>query len=175
MKSDFPPLSDFLPKQKPKQSNPKKLEKKAEQRKEVSSGRVSKERRKPGRKNKGHGKESGGLVLSPSDPMTSARKFISYHCTKNGFRTLHYYRGSFYRYIGTHYKELNSDDIKSELWEFLDKALRINGEGKLVPFEPTKHKVADVLDALKAKALVPSDIELPVCWTIQTVSLRTRF
>jgi len=165
MKSDFPPLSDFLPehlKEKPKQSNSKKLEKKVEQRAEVSSGRVSKGHRKPGRTNKGHGKQSGGLVLSPSDPMTSARKFISSHCTKNGFRTVHYYRGGFYRYTGTHYKELNNDDIKSELWEFLDKALRINSEGKLVPFEPTKYKVANVLDALKAKALVSSDIELPV-------------
>ena len=76
MKSDFPPLSDFLPehlKEKPKQPDSKKLEKKVEQREEVSSGQVSKGHRKPGRNNKRQGQESGGLVLSPSDPMTSAR------------------------------------------------------------------------------------------------------
>jgi len=164
MKSDFPPLSDFLPEhlKEPKQPNSKKLEKQVEQPDEVSSGRVSKGRRKPVRKNKGRGKKSGGLILSPSDPMTSARKFISYHCTKNGLRTLHYYRGSFYGYAGTHYRESEAQEIRSKLYEFLDQAERIDHKGKLVPFEPTRHKVLDVLDALKAKALVPSDIELPV-------------
>jgi len=83
MKSDFPPLSDFLPEhlKEPKQPDSKKLEKlekKVEQRAEVSSGRVSKGHRKPV-KNKGHGKKSGGLILSPYDPMTSARRFISHH------------------------------------------------------------------------------------------------
>ncbi len=36
------------------------------------------------------------LILSPSSPLDSASRFISEHCTQEGLRTLHFFRGDFY-------------------------------------------------------------------------------
>ncbi len=44
------------------------------------------------------------LVLSPSDPLKSARRFISCYYTEDSFRTLHRHKGGFYTYTGTHYR-----------------------------------------------------------------------
>ena len=93
------------------------------------------------------------LVLSPSDPLKSARRFISSHYTEENFRTLHHHRGCFYAYTGTHYREAEGQEIRSSLYEFLEQAKRPDENGRLVPFEPNKWKVSEVVEALKATVL----------------------
>ena len=102
------------------------------------------------------------LVLSPSDPLRSARRFIARYYTQDSFTTLHYYRDSFYTYTGTHYRETANQEIRSRLYEFLEQAKRRNEDKGLVPFEPNQRKVSNVMDALKAETFLRSEIELPV-------------
>ena len=102
------------------------------------------------------------LVLSPSDPLKSARRFISHYYTQDSFTTLHYHRGSFYAYRKTHYRETGEQELRSRLYKFLEKAKRRNDDGRLVPFEPNQSKVSNVMDALKAETFLRSEIELPV-------------
>ncbi len=102
------------------------------------------------------------LVLSPYNPLKSARHFISYYYTEDRFRTLHRHKGGFYTYTGTHYRETADEELNSQLYDFLDKALRPIKDGELVPFEPNKGKVSEVLEALKAKTFLRSDIEVPM-------------
>ena len=101
------------------------------------------------------------ITLSPSDPLTSACRFISEHHTQEGVRTLHFYRGDFFIYTGSHYQKVGNQDIRTQLYSFLKQAKRLTDKG-YVPFEPNQPRVSHVMDALKAESFISSEIELPV-------------
>ena len=101
------------------------------------------------------------MILSPRNPLASARKFIAVHHTQDSHRTIHRYRGSFYTYTGTGYRETLDEEIRSHLYRFLDQAQCQNSHGNVVPFEPNRNKVLEVLEALKAEALLSPGIERP--------------
>jgi len=73
------------------------------------------------------------IVLSPSDPLTSASRFISEHHTQEGIRTLHFYRGDFFIYTGTHYRTADNQDIRTQLYSFLKQARRLIDKKGLRP------------------------------------------
>ena len=100
------------------------------------------------------------LILNPGDPLSSARKLLSLRCTEDGLRTLHYYRGSVYHYTGTHYREFEEVEIRRLIYEFLESAKQKSGE-KLTSFQPNKSKVTEVVDALKAAALLSPELTVP--------------
>jgi len=102
------------------------------------------------------------ITLSPSDPSTSASRFVSEHFTQEGLRTLHFHRGSFFTYTGTHYQEVDNQEIKTQLYRFLKQAKRVTNEGVYLPFEPDQRKVSNVLDALRAEAFISSRKSLPL-------------
>ena len=56
------------------------------------------------------------------------------------------YRGSFYEWVGTHYEESDSVHLRSRLYKFLNEAVTPKGN----PFNPTQHKVNQILDALRS-------------------------
>src|SRR5215831_4248508 len=60
---------------------------------------------------------------------------------------LHHYRGSFYRWVGTHYAEIDTKEVRSQLYGFLADALTSRSEA-FQPFNPTPNKVNAIMDAL---------------------------
>jgi putative DNA primase/helicase len=57
--------------------------------------------------------------------------------------------------------------VQSELWHWLEtaqywKAAKKDGVAELAPFEPNKHKIANVLEALKAIGHIPEGVQPPV-------------
>jgi len=102
------------------------------------------------------------ILLSPSSPLDSASRFISEHCTQEGVRTLHYHRGDFYAYTGTHYRTAENQEIRTQLYDFLKRAKRLTKDKIYVPFEPNQPKVSHVLDALKAEGFVSSEQGPPI-------------
>ncbi len=102
------------------------------------------------------------LVLSPSDPLTSACRFISEHHTQDDLKTLCFYRGDFYIYTGSHFQRVGSQDIRTQLYSFLKQAKRLTKEGIYVPFEPNQPKVSHVVDALKAESFINSEVGPPI-------------
>jgi len=89
------------------------------------------------------------LVLDPNAPMDIARKFVQRHHSREGVRTLHHQNGTFYAWSGRHYPEADPAQLRAQLYEFLDSAVRPSGESR-VPFKPKRSQVDDLLDALKA-------------------------
>jgi putative DNA primase/helicase len=89
------------------------------------------------------------LILDPRAPYDIARKFVEQHYQRGTFKTLHYHKGRFYAWTGTHYAELDEATLRAELYEFLDGAMRPAGEVR-VRFKPNRAQVNDLLDALKA-------------------------
>jgi hypothetical protein len=104
------------------------------------------------------------LVLSPADPMPSAEAFVARQHTVADVRTLHHQAGLFYAYDVGAYRQHDEPSVRSTLYKFLKPAQqRIAATKPLVPFQPTKSKVENVLDALRAVCNLPT-IQLPPCW-----------
>lgn len=103
---------------------------------------------------------AGRLVLPGDDPLTCAEEFVRQNYQTDGIVCLQYYRGSFYRWIGTHYAEIDVKEVRSKLYEFLKSAIR-NSHGTFVPFRPTRTKVNAILDALEAGVYQARDKRVP--------------
>jgi hypothetical protein len=59
---------------------------------------------------------------------------------------MRFWRGDFYRWIGTVYERLDDAEIKSQVYRFLDNS--VTHEGKR--FATNKKSVAEIIDALEA-------------------------
>ena len=108
---------------------------------------------------KGNG---SGLLLDPKTPIASARWFVDTRYRINDERVLHHRAGDFYSWTGTHYGDMDDAGIRSAVWQFLENATAITKDG-IEPFNPTRHKVTDAIDALKAVAHVDR-LQQPPCW-----------
>ncbi len=99
-------------------------------------------------------------LLYRDDPLQSAREF------RNRQRpTLMHYNDDWLAYDGAAYRELEDATTRSELYQFLDKAITPGKKDEPpAPFRPNKAKVANVEDALKGLAHVQRDRYAPPCW-----------
>jgi putative DNA primase/helicase len=93
---------------------------------------------------------AGRIMLPADDPLRCAMKFVdSEFRTPDGILCLQWYRGSFYRWTGTHYAEIDTEEVRSKLYAFLKDTATIRKK-KAEPFKPTATRVNLILDALKA-------------------------
>jgi hypothetical protein len=100
-------------------------------------------------------------VLDPNNPRRIAHIFA--RCYK---RILRCHAGDIYEWRDSHYHRLDGDDVRAELYRFLEtkkRAVKLEKKWESAPFAPNKSKVDNVLDALKALVHVPSEI-VPPAW-----------
>lgn len=99
-------------------------------------------------------------VHEPKDPLRNARAFVSdryHHCE----RPLLVCQGNtFFAWDGACWPEVEDASLRSDLYRFFDTAVYDDG-GIPTPFKPTRHKVSDLLDALKAAAHLPVTVPAP--------------
>jgi putative DNA primase/helicase len=104
------------------------------------------------------------LILAPDAPLGSAKEFVSRrHSDDTCKRTILHHRGSFHAWTGTHYPEADDAALRAQLYGFLDEAKQIVDKPlpHEEPFDPTRFKVNDVIDALKAIANIPASTPVP--------------
>ena len=104
-------------------------------------------------------------IVDPAAPYDTARLFRDTHFANTETPTLFYHRGGFYRWSGTAYDEFADADLRATIYDFLDQC-RVVVHGKAErpfeqPFKPTKHRVANIIDALQAAANLPAEINPP--------------
>jgi len=68
--------------------------------------------------------EAHHIVLSPNEPMRTARELIAQCYRQKGIRTIHYHKDSFYTFTGTHYREVENSVIRTAIYKFLEGAKR---------------------------------------------------
>jgi putative DNA primase/helicase len=107
------------------------------------------------------GAELGRLFLDPKAPYQTATTYLDMKHTAEGLRTLHFHRGDFYTYAGTHYREAEQDMLKQCLYRFLNEAYQADDSAELKPFNPDRNKVNDVFDAVRAETALSKDINAP--------------
>src|SRR4029077_6660591 len=89
--------------------------------------------------------------------------FIKHCCSTGEIPLLWCYRGAFYRWTGTHYREYADEQLERDLYAFLNAVSVAGRNGSLVPFKPTKHKVLEIVHALRRGGLISHEWDTP-CW-----------
>jgi putative DNA primase/helicase len=88
----------------------------------------------------------GKPMLRAESPVESAKEFVRRLFVRDDAQALVYYRNAFYEWTGTHWVQCDADHLRSQLYEFCDKAIKPGG----TPFNPTASKVSQIIDALQA-------------------------
>jgi putative DNA primase/helicase len=98
-------------------------------------------------------------VSSPQKPLQVAQQFARAEHGDPRAPQLVHHRGVFYHWCGTCWKEVDVRSIRADLYQWLGNAVYED----FVPFDPTKAKVANVLEALEAVVHLDGRLE-PPCW-----------
>ena len=108
------------------------------------------------------------VVSSPSKPMPVARDLAqALYTDSDGRVLLRDHRGDFYRWNGTCWREIDKRDVRGAAYGWLEHASYCHEKNGVVPFDPSRRKIDDVIDALRAVVLLDSSAEAP-CWTGST-------
>ena len=102
-----------------------------------------------------------GIILSPGAPLISARSFIQHSHMRYGLRTLQHQNDTFYSWSRTNYADVAQEEMRAQLYGFLNNAKRPVGKGETAPFNPNKSKVANVLEATAAETQLPCSTSPP--------------
>jgi hypothetical protein len=103
------------------------------------------------------------VTLPYNAPLVAADEYVKRHAMQDKVQLLRAYRGAFYRWTGTHWREYADEKLAAALYKFLNKALVESKKGEVSPFNPTKSKVDNVAHALRHSLLVSRDRDTP-CW-----------
>jgi putative DNA primase/helicase len=106
------------------------------------------------------------IVSPPTQPMRVARELVQARFQDSAGLVLRDWRGDFYRYDGTCWPELEGRLVRAETYTWLEKAhyekKEKDGTTTAVPWDPTRHKITDVIDALRAVVVLDGE---PPLWT----------
>src|SRR6516162_9923220 len=102
------------------------------------------------------------LLPPPSMPINVAHVFVTEHCIHEGTLTLRHWRGGWWGWRSSHWREIQDRGVRSLLYHFTAEALYLE-EGLLVPWAPTRRKVGDLLGALADICILSDDTDQP-CW-----------
>lgn len=104
----------------------------------------------------------------PGAPLEAARKLYSRYRV-NGMRTLLSWRGGWMHWDKTHWSELDTAHLRSDIYSALgevdykhpirEKGITVDYE--IRPWSPDKHKVANVIEAMAAIGHLSTDIDPP--------------
>jgi putative DNA primase/helicase len=109
--------------------------------------------------------DDGQLLAPPSQPMVVARQFVAarYTCA-DGDLSLRHWRGGWWRWRTSHWTEVEDRAVREDTYRFTEHAVceKDTKDGPtLAPWDPNRHKVADVLDALAAVCFLPETVQQP--------------
>jgi putative DNA primase/helicase len=120
-------------------------------------------RKQQQRRNRCQQQHGGQRILpSPREPMAVARAFLADGWRHpDGTPLLRHWRGGWWMWQTSHWRESEPRAIRRLLYDFTENAIYVGPKG-LVPWEPNRHRIDDVLDALAAICLLPNHVDQPV-------------
>jgi|SRR5271166_732790 len=112
----------------------------------------------------------GDELPAPSDPMAVARQLITDYTDGEGRLRLRRWRGGWMTWLGSRWAEAEDTVIRKWLYERCEDAVYSDTSGKAPEvrrWEPNRHKIGDVADALTAIIHLP-ETEDPPSWLLDT-------
>jgi putative DNA primase/helicase len=102
---------------------------------------------------------------SPQAPLDAARLFVDQkHRTADGKLALHFWQGQWWQWQNTHWIEVERVAVEATAYQFFDGARYESAKGELVAWNPTRHKVMDLLAAAQTITHLSRRVTQP-CWT----------
>ncbi|MBD0423502.1 NTP-binding protein [Streptomyces sp. TRM S81-3] len=102
---------------------------------------------------------------APSNPLAVARRLLPDWQTEDGHLVCRRWRGSWMRWTGTCWRELDEAQIRAAMYTRLEHAVYSapgkDGQPELRDWAPTKQKIGNLLDALGAITLLPTETDAP--------------
>ncbi len=91
----------------------------------------------------------------PTEPMAVARRLVdAQHKHPSGARLLRSWRGGWWQWHRSHWAELEERSVRNAAYGFTEKADYLKKDAKgnesLTPWDPNRHRIADLLEALAA-------------------------
>lgn len=108
------------------------------------------------------------VVPDPASPMAVARQFVNERYAEDDALLVRHHRGSFYIYDGAAWPEGEDRRMRADFYCWLEDAVyekEVRGDTVLVPFDPTRHKVQNALEALQAIAHLDAAVTPPAWLT----------
>ena len=99
-------------------------------------------------------------IIDTAAPYTTAKLFLDQFVAPDKTRTIHHHRGAFYRWKENAYPEIVDTELRSELYDFLDRSFVIKN-GKTVRVKPNQAMVTNVLDGLRGASHLSGSISAP--------------
>jgi putative DNA primase/helicase len=104
------------------------------------------------------------ILPPPTEPMAVARVLLD-DLTADDLLTLRSWRGSWMRWVGTHWVEAEPAEVRSKLYHQVEDAYFLVGKGGLEPWAPTRYKITNLAEAMAAVVHLPASVDAP-SWTI---------
>lgn len=105
------------------------------------------------------------VVPSPANPMGAARQLVQDLYTDQSRLVLRTHRNDLYCWDGACWPEAEASGVRGTTYKYLESAVyeaeTKKGESISVPWQPTRRKIGDVLDALKAITYLDGKIQAP--------------
>lgn len=101
-----------------------------------------------------------GLIPSPSDPMAVARHLVAARLTHAKTVVIRAWRGGFRAWNGKCWPEIDEASVRAKTYKYLEHA-SYEGKKETEPWQPTRAKVANVIEALKAITHLPPTVQPP--------------
>jgi putative DNA primase/helicase len=111
----------------------------------------------------------GAELPPPSEPMAVARQLLDRAYVEQQCVTLHRYRGGWWRWCTTHWREVDEANIRRAAYRFTERAVYVEVAKKgprKQPWRPNRYKVSDVVEALGALCLLDELVDAPD-WIVQ--------
>ncbi|PZS02880.1 MAG: NTP-binding protein [Pseudonocardiales bacterium] len=109
------------------------------------------------------GEQPRKVMPPPSAPMAVARQLATEH-VHNELPTLRHWRGGWMAWDGARWDDDDDRRVRSWVYRALEGAVYAKG-GMPAPWDPNRHKVLDVTDALAAVQHLPENIDTPAWLT----------
>jgi putative DNA primase/helicase len=101
------------------------------------------------------------VLPSPGEPLPVAREFLAENYTHDhGHLVVRAWRGGWWVWLASKWSEIEERAVQKAAYNFTEDAIYSTPDG-MKPWAPTRHKVADLLDAAKAVTYLHHDVHQP--------------
>lgn len=102
---------------------------------------------------------------APSNPLAVARRLLPDWQTEDGRLVCRRWRGSWMHWTGSRWREMDEQQMRARMYTRLEHAVYSapgkDGQPEQRDWAPTKQKIGNLLDALGAVTLLPTEVDAP--------------
>lgn len=107
------------------------------------------------------GKYYQGSVAAAGDVLESDAPTVVAHAFSAANGDLRHHRGDFYRWSGSYWRAVSADNLRAEIYRWLEHRWYRVADGKTKPVRPDKTRVSRFLDALAGVCHLDDALEAP--------------